>query len=272
MKVRGTHALVTGGAGGIGRAVAAALIGAGADVTLLDSDGAQVRRAAAELSANAPRSRVRSEAVDVVDPDDVRASVERSQAALGCSALLVCCAGVSEPGNALALPDAAFRRAMDVNYLGTVHPIRAVAPDMVARGSGAIVVIASSAAYYGSYGYAAYAPSKSAVRGLLDVLREELTSHGVHVGGVYPPDVRTAMLVAEEAAFPAAAKAIHGASSPIEPEEVAEAVLICLLEERFRVFPGAGTEERCRERQVDPDAVFDRHRKIVEAELPGRVG
>lgn len=267
MRVHGSHAIVTGGAGGIGRAVAGAFLAAEGNVTLLDLDGARTREVAAALRSTAVGRQVRAEPVDVADPAGLRAAVERSEAALGACDLLVCCAGVSEPGDVLVLPDAAFRRAMDVNYLGTVHAIRAVAPGMVARRSGAVVAVGSSAAYYGSYGYAAYAPSKWAVRGLLDVLREELTPHGVHVGGVYPPDVRTAMLVAEEAAFPPAARAIHGTSSPIETEEVAAAVLACVSEERFRVFPGAGTEERCRKRQVEPDAVFDRHREIIEAEL-----
>ena len=78
------------------------------------------------------------------------------------------------PGRFLELDDDVFRSQMELDYFGTLHAIRAVAPSMVERRRGTIVGVSSSAGLIGVYGYTAYGATKYAVRGLLDALRAEM--------------------------------------------------------------------------------------------------
>jgi 3-dehydrosphinganine reductase len=130
---------------------------------------------------------------------------------------------------------------MEVDYFGTLHPVRAVAPGMVARGRGSIVAVSSAAGLLGIYGYTAYSPAKFAVRGLVQALRDELHPFGVHVGCVFPPDVDTPQLAEENRWKPAETAAIGGSIKPLTARRVAEAIVRAIERERFAVYPGAAT-------------------------------
>ena len=80
---------------------------------------------------------------------------------------------------------------MEVDYFGTLHAVRAVVPSMIERQRGHLVLVGSTAALIGVFGYSAYAPAKYAVRGLAETLRVELAPHGIVVACVYPPDTKT---------------------------------------------------------------------------------
>jgi len=92
---------------------------------------------------------------------------------------------------------------MEVNYFGTAIPIRRALPDLLAVPGATLTCIASAAALVGVFGYGAYSPSKFAVRGLCEVLRQEYKPFGLTVTGVYPPDVDTPMLTGEQRLKPA---------------------------------------------------------------------
>jgi 3-dehydrosphinganine reductase len=150
-------------------------------------------------------------------------------------------AGQARPGHFLDLDDEVFRRMMEVDYFGTLYPIRAVAPAMVERGGGSIVAISSAAGLLGIYGYTAYGPAKFAVRGLMQALRDELRPHGVHVGCVFPPDVDTPQLAEENRWKPAETAAIGGAIKPLTAERVARATVRAIERERFAIYPDTAT-------------------------------
>ena len=80
---------------------------------------------------------------------------------------------------------------MEIDYFGTLHAVRAVVPAMVERRRGHLVLVSSTVAHVGVYGYSAYAPAKHAVRGLAETLRPELKPHGITVACAYPPDTDT---------------------------------------------------------------------------------
>lgn len=105
--------------------------------------------------------------------------------------ILICNAGVAHPGRFLDIDAEVYRSQMEVNYLGCVWSVKEVAPGMVERGSGSIVLISSAAGVVGIAGYSAYSPTKWALRGFADCLRMEMKAHGVGVHIAYPPDMVT---------------------------------------------------------------------------------
>lgn len=217
------HAIVTGGSSGIGLALVRQLVAGGARVSVLALDDADL----ATLAGHPPDGAhpLHLEGVDVTDRTAVEAAVQRSEDQHGPCGLLLTCAGITHPGRFLALPPEEFERQLAVNYLGTLWAVRAVVPGMVARGRGAIAMVASFAGILGVYGYSAYAPSKYAVRGLAETLRTELRPHGIHVACVFPTDVDTPMLAAEEPLKPPELRALSSTAATLTPEQVAAAVL-----------------------------------------------
>ena len=239
MKLDGTHAIVTGGSSGIGLAAAAELAARGAHVSLVARDVERLDAAAAGLRARG--ADVRTASADVADAQAVAASFRRLVDEAGPCDVLVTSAGVTRPGHFMELDDSEFRRQMEINYFGTLHCIRQVVPSMVERHRGSIVGVSSAAGLVGVFGYTAYAPTKFAVRGLLESLRGELAPRGVHVACVYPPDVDTPMLADEEQYKPAETKAISGTIKPIEASVVARAIVRGIERERFVVVADAQT-------------------------------
>jgi 2-hydroxycyclohexanecarboxyl-CoA dehydrogenase len=188
----GQVAVVTGGGQGIGRGIALALAGEGADVAVLD-----VNRAAAETVAGEVRGRGRRAlalGVDVTDLAGVEAATAEVVAALGRLDVLVNNAGwtPNEPFAASA-PDT-WRRVVDVNYLGVLNCTRAALAAMVPRRGGRIVSIASDAARVGTPREAVYAGAKAAVIGFSKSLAAEVARHGITVNVVSPATVDTPLL------------------------------------------------------------------------------
>ena len=177
-------------------------------------------------------------AVDVVESAGVERAVAAAVEALGPPRLLVASAGIVVPGRFDDLPLATFRRTMEVNYLGTLHLVRAALPAMRAERGGRIVMIASGAALLGLYGYTAYAPSKFAVRGLAEALRSELAPDGIAVSVVYPPDTDTPQLREELQLRPQATSRVVGTAGVLSPDDVALAIVRGIRRGRFAIAPG----------------------------------
>jgi 3-oxoacyl-[acyl-carrier protein] reductase len=180
----GRVAVVTGGAAGIGAAVAARLAREGARVAVWDRDTGAV-------AAGAP---VHAEMVDVADPHAVQRAAEATAAALGGIDILVASAGITGPNTTTwEYPVEAWQRVMDVNVNGVFYCNRAVVPVMQRRGYGRIVNIASIAGKEGNPNAPAYSASKAAVIGLTKSLGKELARTDIRVNCVTPAAVRTAI-------------------------------------------------------------------------------
>ena len=176
----GRHALVTGGGRGIGRAVAAALSSAGATVTVLGRQQAALDDAVA--SGHAAGVIV----ADVTDAAAIEAGVKAAEAARGPFDILVANAGAAETAPFGKTDPEQFRRLFELNVLGIVNCAQILLPGMVARKSGRIVAVASTAGLKG-YGYvSAYVTSKHAVVGLVRSLAVETAKSGVTVNAVCP--------------------------------------------------------------------------------------
>jgi 3-dehydrosphinganine reductase len=220
MQIRDRHAIVTGGSQGIGLATARVLAARGARVSLIARDVERLQAAAASVG---PGTEIAP--ADVTQDGAVRRAVDALVDAHGPCDLLVTAAGASHPGYFGDLKPEHFRAQMDLNYFGTVHAVRAVLPAMVERRSGGIVGIASGAALVGIFGFGAYAPSKYAVRGLMDVLRAEVEAQGVYIGCAFPPDTLTPGFETENLIKPAETAAVSAAIKPKQPEEIGAGIV-----------------------------------------------
>jgi 3-dehydrosphinganine reductase len=231
-------AVVTGGSSGIGLAAALRLARAGHPVALIARRPEPLAAAAATIRREVPAARVSTHPLDVRDGEALAATAAAIAAEHGAIAWLVAAAGVVEPGLFVEQPAASHRTQIEINYLGTLNAVHAVVPAMRAAGAGRIVLVSSGAGLFGIYGYAAYAPSKFAVRGLAEVLRLELADHGISVTLACPPDTDTPQLAAERALRPAATAAIAAGGGVWSAEAVAATMLAGAVRGRFLVAPG----------------------------------
>jgi 3-dehydrosphinganine reductase len=232
------HALISGGSSGIGLAVAHRLARKGWNLTLLARDPEKLQRAKVALETENKTVQVQLVSADVRDGAAVAAAMDGALRALGAPDLVVASAGIVIPGLFASLPSQAFDETMAVNYLGTVHLLKAVLPAMRARRSGHIVLISSGAGLIGLYGYTAYAPSKFAVRGLAEALRGELKPEGINVSIVYPPDTDTPQLAEEIRVRPEITSKLAGGARLHSAGEVADAILKGVDRGRFTIAPG----------------------------------
>lgn len=234
------HAIVTGGSSGIGLCTARMLAARGDNVTIMARRPDLLAGARKEIEAARRQStqQVRSIAVDVADREAVRRAVSDAEADLGPCDLLITSAGIAHPGYVEELSDEIFDRSMAVNYGGTLHAVRAVLPGMKARQAGRIVMVSSGAGIVGMIGYAAYTPTKFALRGLAEVLRNELKPDGIAVTIVYPPDTDTPQLAAELATKPMETKAITGSARTWSADAVATEIAKGIERGYFAVTPG----------------------------------
>ncbi|TIQ34512.1 MAG: SDR family oxidoreductase [Mesorhizobium sp.] len=228
--IAGKHALVTGGGSGVGRAIALALAEAGVAVTICG------RREAALAEVAKENDRIFAITADVTDEAEMATLYEKAEAARGPIDIAVANAGMagSAPAHKISLTD--WRRTLDVNLTGAFLTVKPALAGMLARKSGRIVFVASTAGLKGYAYVAPYVAAKHGVVGLMRSLAAETAKSGVTVNAVCPGFVETDMLeesvrrivektgrAADEAR--ASLAAINPQGRFIQPEEVAEAVL-----------------------------------------------
>ena len=196
MAFKHQHAIVTGGSSGIGRATARLLAQRGAHVSILARRQELLDETLEELEVvrQDREQRMRALSVDVAHWEQTQEAISALTADGYPPDILINAAGIVHPGYFETLPLECFRQTMDVDFFGTLHPVKAVVPTMMERRSGHIVSVSSGAGYVGIFGYTSYSPAKFAVRGFSDALRDEMKPYGVHVSVVFPPDTETPQL------------------------------------------------------------------------------
>jgi NAD(P)-dependent dehydrogenase (short-subunit alcohol dehydrogenase family) len=196
MDIKGSAAVVTGGASGLGLATARALTAAGAHVVIVDLASSQGDEVAADIGATFA-------AADVTNEAEVAAALDTA-GALGPVRVAVNCAGIGTPGRVIGkngvLPLDQFAKVVTVNMIGTFNVIRLAAERMLAsdpidgeRG-GVIVNTASAAAFDGQIGQAAYAASKGGVVGMTLPIARDLADKFIRVMTIAPGLFKTPML------------------------------------------------------------------------------
>lgn len=218
--LRGQVVAVIGGANGIGKEISRQLVVAGAKVAIGDRDQTAATRTAGQL-----RGELLALAVDVTDPESVDEYLTDIEKQWGRVDVVVNSAGVMSVGPFDAESTTATRAQLDVNLFGAINVIKAIAPDMRARGAGHIIVLASAASLLPTPGEASYAASKHGVYGYMKAVRAELRGSGVELTIVMPTVVDTAL----------AAGTSSGAATMLQPADVAQAVLKAIQRPRFEV-------------------------------------
>jgi 3-oxoacyl-[acyl-carrier protein] reductase len=185
----GRHAVVTGGATGLGYAIAQRLIASGGTVTLWDRDAATMKGAVQRLGPAAG-----AVAVDVSSHESVQQAVQDTRQRAQRIDALVNSAGITGPNEVLwEYPVVAWENVLRVNLTGTFLCCRAAVPHMLGNGYGRIVNIASVAGKDGNPNASAYSASKAAVIALTKSLGKELADTGIRVNCVTPAAVKTAI-------------------------------------------------------------------------------
>lgn len=183
-RLDGKAAVVTGGAGGLGAAIARGLAEAGAAVMVADANGGGAKGVADKLTAAGHRAV--AVAVDVADEASVAAMAREAEARLGPIEVLVNSAGITHRQPAVDFPRAQWDRVLAVNLTGVFLPSQVIGRGMVERRRGAIVNIASIAGEIGLPGTIAYSASKGGVVMLTRALAVEWAPHGVRVNAIAP--------------------------------------------------------------------------------------
>lgn len=223
-RLDGQVAVITGGAGGLGKAAAALFVEAGASVVITDRDGA-----AAEAAAKAIGGACRPAVLDVTDEADVARVVDGIVAADGRIDVLLNNAGIAirRPTTELSLDD--WNRVLAVNLTGMFLSARAAARHMIAAGSGAIVNTASIMGLSGGglYPNISYQATKGAVVNMTRALAVEWAPHGIRVNAVAPTWVRTDLVLGliAQPGLQEAMERVMPLRRLAEPEEVALAML-----------------------------------------------
>ena len=187
----GKNAVVTGGAQGIGRAIAERMLDSGASIAIWDRDAKLGAQAAAELKS---RGRVVALAVDVTDYAEIEQARDATLKALGRIDILINNAGITGPNvTTWEYPVDAWREVMCINLDGPFMCCKAVVPLMIAQNYGRIVSIASVAGKEGNPNAPAYSASKAGVIALTKSLGKELASYDIGVNCITPAAAKTAM-------------------------------------------------------------------------------
>jgi NAD(P)-dependent dehydrogenase (short-subunit alcohol dehydrogenase family) len=240
VNVGGRVCVVTGGASGIGRAICRRFAAAGAQVVVSDIDLGRAEAVAGEIGGTAFRADVSREA-------DIVALVAQVEQRVGPIDLFCSNAGIAIGGGP-ETSDADWRRILDINFMAHLWAARVLVPDMLRRGQGYLVNVASAAGLITQLGSAPYAVSKHAAVALAEWLAVSYGDLGIRVSCVCPLGVRTAMLRSSDPPL----AALLGPEA-IEPETVANAVLDGVQREVFLILPHPQVREYLRRKVDDPD-------------------
>jgi NAD(P)-dependent dehydrogenase (short-subunit alcohol dehydrogenase family) len=218
MKLNDVRAVITGGASGLGHAVAQRLIGAGARVALWD-----VNEEAGATAAKALGAQAHFQPVDVTNESAVNDAIEHAQRDMGGLNAAVNCAGVAWPRRIVnkegPMPGDFFRKVIEINLIGTLLVAKAAAARMQSNTPnedgecGLIVMTASVAAFDGQIGQVAYSASKGGVVGMTLPMARDLASSGIRVMTIAPGIFKTPMM----ASLPQEAQDSLGKQVPFPP-------------------------------------------------------
>lgn len=235
-RLDGKVALITGGARGIGRTTALLFTQEGAKVAICDVDEAAGREAVQEIERSGGEALFAK--ADVSQMPDVEVMVERIKERWGKIDVLLNNAGITRDAQLLKMTEEEFDAVIAVNLKGTFNCTQAVAPIMIAQGSGRIINVSSVVGLYGNFGQTNYVATKAGIIGMTRVWARELGRKGICVNAVAPGFIATEMV----SSIPQ--KVIEGMIAKVPlgrmgtPEEVA-AVYVFLASDEASYLNGA---------------------------------
>jgi len=248
--IRDKVVVVTGGASGIGAALVKRFRDEGA-AGVVAADLQEPAVGAADLFVR----------TDVSGEADVQALVRQAEEAFGRVDLFCSNAGIGG-GGGIEAPDELWEQTFKVNLMAHVYAARAVLPGMLARGDGYLLNTASAAGLLTNLGNATYTVTKHGAVAFAEFLAITYGDQGIKVSCLCPQGVRTPMLVGGLDQDDPAAKMVLASGGMIEPEDVAQAVVDGLADERFLILPHPEVADYYRRKADDPDRWLRGMRRI----------
>ncbi len=231
--------IITGGSSGIGRSLALKLADLGANLFLIARRQELLDKVREELEHHRQHEEQVWEvfSADIGNREEIEKTIE-DIAQRHSIDILINNAGIAYANYFEETSPELFEEMMRVNYLGTVWTTRALLPHFKKQRRGHIVNVSSIAGLVGIFGYSAYTPSKAAIIGFSDVLRNELKASNIKVSVVMPPDTDTPQLAEENKTKPEETKLLSDTAGLMQPDEVAMMILKGIAAERFHIVPG----------------------------------
>jgi NAD(P)-dependent dehydrogenase (short-subunit alcohol dehydrogenase family) len=274
VKVVEKVAIVTGGGGGIGGALAAKLAEQGARVVVADLDADAARAVAESVNADRPGTAV-SAGGDVSDTAQIQRLIDLADSEFGPVDLYFANAGITgAPG--LGVSELDWDRSIDINLRAHIRAAQLLVPAWVERGEGYFVSTASAAGLLTQLGAAPYAVTKHAAVGFAEWLNIAYGDQGIRVSCLCPMGVNTKLLYSGDASGDPlgslATRQVTAAGDVLEPTAVADVVLAAIDDERFLILPHPGVLDMYRQKAADYDrwlrGMRRYRRSLLDVDLP----
>ncbi len=252
MELKDKIVVVTGGAGGIGRAMAQAFAAQGArHVAVADMNEEGAAETAAMIGGSSAR-------LDVSDESTIKAYIDKVEAEIGPIDLFCSNAGIGI-GEGLDTPNEVWETIWQVNTMSHMYAARHLVPKMVARGGGYLLNTASAAGLLAQIGSITYSVTKAAAVAMAEWISITHGNDGIKVSVLCPQAVRTAMT--------AGGPGVAGVDGMMEPDDVAKVVVEGLRDERFLILPHPEVESYVARKGADRDRWLTGMRRLQERYL-----
>ncbi|KAI9260186.1 hypothetical protein BY458DRAFT_516830 [Sporodiniella umbellata] len=257
-KPGGKACLITGGSTGLGKALAIELAKTGADVCIVARRMEELKEATEEIKANCinENQQIVYSSADVTSHEQVERMFNEAKTKLGRDPEFVCaCAGASYPKLFLEHTLKDFEHLTSLNYLGQAYVAHEAAQRMKnsKTKNGKIVFVSSMMGLLGFAGYSTYSPTKFAIRGLADTLRNELKRYGIGVHIFFPGGILSPGFEIENLTKPKVTQIIEGADTPQTCTECAQSLMKGLFTGKYMITTDIIADTlRCVARGVSP--------------------
>jgi 3-dehydrosphinganine reductase len=238
---KGKWAIITGGSKGIGKATAKIFVQLGGNVCIVARNLETLNDVAGEIKSLKVDENQMVEVIscDMSNMEQVERSFKDHIKEFGVPDYSFNIVGISYPNYTDKLTIEDYKFHMDTNFFGQLNAILTILPYYMERKEGYFINMSSIAGYIGLMGYAAYTPTKFAIVGLSEVLRNEYKQYNIKVSIVYPPDTNTFGLHEEAKTRPEELNVIAEKAGLMQPDEVAEIIIKGVLKEKLYIHAGS---------------------------------